>query len=322
YLENLTKLEELDVSNNKVYGSLEVLKNLNELKVLHIRKINITADLEDLTENIEFIYCDKEKFPKLENYGDEEFGFDLQKWRNNLKKDQLIQSLEEENAKIESLEDDILRLTNLTNEQKKKIVDAYLKFAPEKELLKTLIIVCLEYNKAKKKRLPVKELRQEFEKLRDELENKAELELESEIIKRKLLLNDAYQKVLSLTVNINERIEVYRGNVYIGNIIKSHNEIDDYHQGETSLTEMLEEEVKEIKMTNNVYSPFNADRGHVIVGSRIESGVDLSQNKTITQSIISKGNTSIGGNFSPQIKTSHEEEIREAKVEIPVTKPD
>jgi hypothetical protein len=100
-------------------------------------------------------------------------------------KDEQIKTLEEENIKIEGLEDDILRLTNLTQEQRQKILNAYLKFAPNKPLLKELITTCLEYQKAKKNnKLTPKELkflRKKLEEIRNNLEEEVGEELFEEI---------------------------------------------------------------------------------------------------------------------------------------------
>jgi hypothetical protein len=55
-----------------------------------------------------------------------------------------------------------------------------------------------------------------------------ELELENEIIRRKLLLNDAYQKVISLEINIKKIEASDNAQVYIGNIINNHKQLDKY----------------------------------------------------------------------------------------------
>ncbi|WNE41204.1 MAG: hypothetical protein mread185_000661 [Mycoplasmataceae bacterium] len=75
----------------------------------------------------------------------------------------------------------VQELTNLTKEQRKKIFDAYLRFAPEKELLRNLINKCLEYSRAKKERQPVKDLRKQFETIRDEMEEKVDEKFFEEI---------------------------------------------------------------------------------------------------------------------------------------------
>lgn len=264
-LSQYRNLEKLYLNKNNFFGSLKPLQALDKLKYLIISDTNIDSGLELLPVNLEILYC--KNCPKLESelkgycLDSEYSSYDIKIWR----KDYLAKSLEtikEETAKIGSLEEEILTLTKLIKQQKEKIVKAYLHFAPEKELLKEVIIAYLEYTKARKKgELSVK-LRKNFENLRNELEEKAgeefaeeieiilndceslvtlELELESEIIKRKKLLEDAYQKVLSITVNINEKIEA-GGNIYIANIIKGHADLNyNSYQQEPKLEEILKE---------------------------------------------------------------------------------
>ncbi|CAG8636206.1 1944_t:CDS:1, partial [Paraglomus occultum] len=160
--------------------------------------------------------------------------------------------------------------------------------------------------------MPSVSLRKRFEKLRDQLETKAgeefaeevetilndceglvtlELELESEIIKRKKLLEDAYQKVLNITVNINEKIEA-SGNIYIANILKHYNEIEnDSHEETISLKEILEkDEIYEQALItrNDIKAPVSTQRGHVVIGSYVGGNIfdKLVDNRVITQSIV------------------------------------
>jgi ribosome maturation factor RimP len=94
-----------------------------------------------------------------------------------------------------------------------------------------------------------------------------ELELESEIIRRKLLLNEAYQKVISLEISIG-KIEAYdNSQVYIGNIIKSHNQLDKYdrYHSISNLTEIM----NEINLTNNFDVINNNDSSTNCLGSEI-----------------------------------------------------
>src|SRR5205823_628716 len=59
-------------------------------------------------------------------------------------------TFEREGIKIKSLEEQIEELNNLIKKQKEKIVQAFLRFAPEKELLKELIKTHLEFTELKK----------------------------------------------------------------------------------------------------------------------------------------------------------------------------
>ncbi|CAG8776967.1 6488_t:CDS:2, partial [Gigaspora margarita] len=300
-LERFVSLRELRLNSGRFFGLLEPLKNLTRLEVLSISDTNIEGGLEYLPNSLQDLYCSARKRPEsrikiieqeLRKFGDPNYEDNFE--------DKLVKELIEENAKIESLEDEIIRLDNLTKQQRKKIVEAYLKFAPEKELLKTLIISCLEYNEAKKKRLPVVELRNQFEKF--------QLELESEIIRRKKLLEDAYQKVLSITVNINEKIEA-GGNIYIANIIKGHADLDyNGYQQEPKLEEMLEknnpsnEEIqkREIKTTTGI-------NNELTTISKIEKSLAIKSEEArikITGNLTGNSNV-IGNTFTGDANLSH-----------------
>lgn len=55
-------------------------------------------------------------------------------------------------TQIKSLEDQIAELNNLIKKQKEKIVQAFLRFAPEQDLLQELIIAHLEFTELKKQK--------------------------------------------------------------------------------------------------------------------------------------------------------------------------
>jgi len=142
---HLENLECLLLSGNPLSGSCKYLQNCRKLENLDIGGTDLNSGLEYLPEGLKEFICEGKLVEQLKDY-EKDGHYDYQAWNQS----QQIKSLEDENAKIEGLEDDIVRLTNLTNEQRKKIVDAYLKFAPEKELLKDLIITSYEFCKFKK----------------------------------------------------------------------------------------------------------------------------------------------------------------------------
>jgi len=56
FLNELTKLEGLDLSNNPFYGSLKPLRNCNKLELLDITNTDIDSGLGYLTKSLEKIY--------------------------------------------------------------------------------------------------------------------------------------------------------------------------------------------------------------------------------------------------------------------------
>jgi len=65
-------LEELYIANNNFFGTLSFLKDLKKLRALNIsNNINLTADLENLPENLEKIWCREKNgkiYKELEKY--------------------------------------------------------------------------------------------------------------------------------------------------------------------------------------------------------------------------------------------------------------
>ncbi|CAI2171907.1 3189_t:CDS:2 [Funneliformis geosporum] len=156
-------LKTLVIDNSPFYGSLKPLENLHKLEFLYINDTDITEGLKYLP-------------------------------------DRLIRSLEEENIKIESLEDEIFHLTNLIKQQKKKIVQAYLRFNPEKELLRKLIEAHLQITKWRKKEAPLTEYETElteYKKIRSDLKSK----LNEDKLKEKSLLLEEKNKLPQITNN-------------------------------------------------------------------------------------------------------------------------
>ena len=57
----MSKLEELHISNTKISGSLEPLKNMNKLKKLDISDTDIDSGLEYLPDSVREFHCSVEK---------------------------------------------------------------------------------------------------------------------------------------------------------------------------------------------------------------------------------------------------------------------
>ncbi|WNE40480.1 MAG: hypothetical protein GBAus27B_000547 [Mycoplasmataceae bacterium] len=181
-------LEFLHVENNSFYGSLECLKGLKKVKILGIEKTNVSQDWEYLDKTKEILLFSNYRNKELDDYksGRGSSSYDLQLWRkdqpgfkelqeilNKINPDLNINDLMEKvffNSKtgafegdlqginyllnvgkplLENKEKEINTLINIIQSQKKKIVEAYLHFAPEKELLQKTIEVYLEYIKSK-----------------------------------------------------------------------------------------------------------------------------------------------------------------------------
>jgi hypothetical protein len=82
---------------------------------------------------------------------------------------------------FEEKEKEIKILTSLIKKQKEKIVEVYLKFAPEKELLRKLINARLEYAKARKQKISLVKFRQQFDVIQRELAEKLNKEKMEEV---------------------------------------------------------------------------------------------------------------------------------------------
>jgi len=90
--------------------------------------------------------------------------------------EELIEKLQKQQTQFQAQEQQInyleLRvqeLTNLIKQQKEKIVNSYLCFSSEKELLKELIKAYLELIRAKKQKLPSLKLKKQNQRIEDEL---------------------------------------------------------------------------------------------------------------------------------------------------------
>ena len=106
-------------------------------------------------------------------------------------------------TKINYLEIRIQELTNLIKSQKEKIINAFLRLFPEKDLLQELIIIHLEYTKTKKQELPSIKLRKQRNKLQEELEEKVSEGLAEKI---ELILNDC-EKLVEQELELEERLQ-------------------------------------------------------------------------------------------------------------------
>jgi len=79
FLKSVSKLERLEIQNNQnlTPSSLRVLENLNKLEELNINKTNLSEKLEYLLKSCRRLYCSKEIMKKLnkneyldkDNYG-------------------------------------------------------------------------------------------------------------------------------------------------------------------------------------------------------------------------------------------------------------
>jgi hypothetical protein len=61
FLKEAVNLEELYLSNNKLYGSLKYLKKMKKLKKLDIGDTDIDSGLEHLPDSIEYFNCSVDK---------------------------------------------------------------------------------------------------------------------------------------------------------------------------------------------------------------------------------------------------------------------
>jgi len=88
---------------------------------------------------------------------------------------------------IEFLQKNIQELNSLIEKQKKKIIDAYLNFFTEKDLLRELIATYLEYKKVQKQRLPSVKLKRQYDDLFNDLTEKVGERMMEDV---QLILND------------------------------------------------------------------------------------------------------------------------------------
>lgn len=210
-LTNLTNLQKLYLDNLKITGSLQSLKNCSKLTELRIENTNLTTGLEYLSESLERIYCQGTKLEEeLKDYEKGDY-YNYQAWRKKYNSKR-VKSLEEENLKLSSLENEVERLTNLIKEQKDKIITAYTHFFSEKQLLQQLITAHLAYKKVQEGKI---KLRKQRESLYNELTEKVSEELMEKV---EFILEDCeqlihYEKELQAEINTNQRLITHRERV-------------------------------------------------------------------------------------------------------------
>ncbi|CAJ0890170.1 10202_t:CDS:2 [Entrophospora sp. SA101] len=204
---------------NRFFGSLESLKNMTKLKTLDINNTDIDSGLEYLPEILEKVVCaDSNK--KTGSY----------KIREELK-DYAYKLKDSEAKDTDYLEKRIKELESLIKKHKEKIVAAFLRFAPAKELLRELIVTHLEYTKFKKqesdsleydeccesyeeKCQAIKKQLREEKKLTKEEMNEQELEVKRN--EKQLLLEEGQKQHPQITISGTVHGSVLIGPLQIG----------------------------------------------------------------------------------------------------------
>jgi len=164
------------------------------------------------------------------------------------------------------LEKTINELTTLIKNQKEKIIQAYLRFAPCKELLKKLITTHLEYTKAKQQKRPVIKLRKQKESLFDELTEKLSEEVMEEVeamltdcdelVRTELELENKFGSSITVEFDAKERIKITYNCFNFGNINNQDGHVfianrigDNANFSYSNLIELPEQEQKEYQQT-------------------------------------------------------------------------
>ncbi|CAG8557447.1 324_t:CDS:2, partial [Racocetra persica] len=186
-------LKNLYLTNNRFYGSLQSLNNCKKLEKLSISGTEIIEGLEYLPDDLNEIDSvnaqELGESSKAQPYF-QELKSSFQGLVLNLQKDQIISEREK---KIVELFKENQRLTNLIKEQK-EIINDYLRFFPEKEILQKLIQAHLEFTEAKKQNQPFIKLRKQKEAIYNELTEKVGEEVMEEVEN----VLDKYEKLKSL----------------------------------------------------------------------------------------------------------------------------
>ena len=154
-----------------------------------------------------------------------------------LQKDQIISKKEE---KISLLSFRIQELTNLIKQQKDKVVNAYLYFAEEKELLQQLITVHLEYIRAKQRKISAFKFRKQRDKIYDELEERLS---EEQMEKVEFIFQDCEELVrteLELENKTNYHRSIKDVNLAIVSSNFQNNDLDLSFKEKLNETELLE----------------------------------------------------------------------------------
>jgi hypothetical protein len=212
FLVSLENLEEPEVDGNtelveilKPYQSdwkayqkdiQEIFKltNQNNFRGLAKKFWDLKKSREDLKKNVSIL---------LANHGDASKEMNTKELFLNLGKE-----FKDKEARINYLESRVQELTDLSEKQKEKIIDAFSHLFSEKELLQELITVYLEYIKTKKQGIPSRQLKKECQRIEDELEEKLG---EEAMIKIETILNDCenlllWEKELETKLNDKSRL--------------------------------------------------------------------------------------------------------------------
>ena len=165
---SLINLEELYLSNNSFFGSLEPLQNLGKLKELFIKNTNVNKGLEYLSESLERIYCDGQLAKQLRNHakkdGKEDVYYDYQAWRNIQYFSQQLRLFQ---SQLTSQEKEILSL----KEELTKFKEENQQF--KQKFFQTEVVNSERYLKSQKK-----ELERTKKRIVSELSNEGREELE------------------------------------------------------------------------------------------------------------------------------------------------
>jgi len=193
--DNFPNLEVLSLTGNPLLKSNLSVEPLGRLKNFKEIWINDTGDLEGwefMPEFFEKINGEEERWEKLKELlweKIEQIAF--------LKQEQTLFS--EQEQEINYLESRVQELTNLIKNQKEKIINVFLRFLPEKELIQQLIKTHLEFIRYKSQGAndsDYSEKKREYERrlntIKDELEEKLEDEQMNQI---KAILNDCEELV-------------------------------------------------------------------------------------------------------------------------------
>lgn len=227
-LSNLTELRELYVRTTSLSGSLEALKNMSKLKKLDISNTDIDSGLEYLPESLEDFYCSTKEKKDAKVKAIEQwlspYNNRIQVWKQAQQNQFLF--AEQEN-KISYLELRVTELINLIKTQKQKIINAFLRLFPERDLLQELIIIHLEYTRFKEKGIDsigyddnLEEYEDKCREIKKQLRNKLsketmngiqailtdceklvrdELELETKLSDKTFLIENQKQTLLQIT---------------------------------------------------------------------------------------------------------------------------
>jgi hypothetical protein len=246
FLKDLVSLKVLGLGNNKFYGNLEPLKNMDKLRWLDISNTDIDSGLEYLPESVEDFKCsaDKRKDAKVKVIEDilKTYNNSFINWKYN-QKDQQIQTLQKQNSlfaekeqRINYLELRVQELTNLIKTQKEKIINAFLRLFPERDLLQELITVHLEFIRFKEQAQNSDS--SDYDEKCEEYEDK-EREIKKQL--RTKLPKETKEKTMS---------DIRRILVDCENLVRDELELEERLQGKTFLIEEQKQTLLQITDSN------------------------------------------------------------------------